>query len=89
MRTVDLNGVWLFKEISAEGNCIQDAGAKRHADVGWAKAHVPGVVHLDLVHSKKIPHPYYGLNELDVKWVEDKNWHGRKIFTVDEKLPSR
>ena len=89
MRAVDLNGVWLLRELSTEKDDIPGTFEQHGNDVDWIEAHVPGVVHLDLAHSKKIPYPFYGLNELDVKWIEYKNWHCRKIFTVDEKLLSR
>jgi len=83
MRTVDLTGVWLLKEVSIEKDCTQDGSASHHRDVGWAKARVPGVVHPDLVHSKKIPHPYYRLGELDVRKIEDRDWCYKKKFKVD------
>jgi beta-mannosidase len=86
MRTVDLNGVWLLKELSTGKDDIQDAFKDRNKDANWMEAYVPGVVHLDLAHSKKIPHPFYGLNELDVKGIEDKDWCYKKSFVVDEGL---
>jgi len=86
MRTVDLSGVWLLRELSTEKDDTPDTFEDHNKDVDWIEAHVPGVVHLDLAHSKKIPCPFYGLNELDVKWIEDKDWCYRKRFVVDEKL---
>jgi hypothetical protein len=73
MRTADLNGVWLLKELSTEEADIPDTLEDFNKDTGWAEAHVPGVVHLDLIRSRKISHLYYGLNELDVKQIESKD----------------
>jgi hypothetical protein len=66
MRTVGLNGAWLLKETHIVKGGIQDVLEDQDKDTNWMKARVPGVVHLDLVRSEKIPHPYYGLDELDV-----------------------
>jgi len=86
MGTVDLNGAWLFKELSIKKDDIPDTLEHHDNDVDWIEAHVPGVVHLDLAHSKKIPHPFYDLNELGVKWIEDKDWCYKRRFAVDEDL---
>ena len=86
MRTVNLNGVWLLKELSTEKDDIPDTFEHHDNDIDWIEAHVPGVAHLDLAHSKKIPYPFYGLNELDVKWIEYKDWCYTKRFAVDEEL---
>jgi beta-mannosidase len=31
-------------------------------------------VHTDLIHAGKIEHPFYGTNEADCQWVEEKQW---------------
>lgn len=45
-------------------------------------AQVPGVVHLDLMRAGKLPDPFYRLNELAVRWVEEKEWWYRRDFKV-------
>jgi len=86
VRTVDLNGVWVLKALGTQRNCSPDAFEDYHRNVDWMEARVPGVVHLDLVRSKKMQHPYYGLNELGFREVEHKDWCYKKRFLVDEDL---
>ncbi|MGQ9462742.1 MAG: beta-mannosidase [Candidatus Fervidibacter sp.] len=45
-------------------------------------AQVPGVVHLDLTRAGKLPDPFYRLNELAVRWVEELEWWYRRDFEV-------
>ena len=39
----------------------------------WQEATVPGTVHQDLLRLK-LPDPFFGTNEQQVQWVEDKDW---------------
>jgi len=50
----------------------------------WLKATVPGVVHTDLLNHNKIPDPWYGLNEKEIQWVEEKNWQYQLDFEISE-----
>ncbi len=52
----------------------------------WLPARVPGCVHTDLRRNKRIPDPFWGANELDLQWIEDKNWRYRAKFGVDPEL---
>lgn len=52
----------------------------------WLSAQVPGCVHTDLRRVKKIPDPFFGTNELDLQWIEERDWEYRTIFNVSEKL---
>jgi beta-mannosidase len=49
----------------------------------WLPATVPGCVHTDLLAIGKIPDPFIGKNELDVKWVAAKDWEYSRVFTLD------
>lgn len=40
----------------------------------WMKAFVPGTVHTDLHKNGLIPHPYVEKNELDLQWIDKKEW---------------
>jgi len=86
MRTVDLNGAWLLTGFDAGKGDEEKAFEPSYEDSGWMEARVPGVVHLDLIRLKKILHPFYGLNELGIKWVEDKDWWYRRRFIVDDDI---
>ncbi|WPJ95829.1 glycoside hydrolase family 2 protein [Coraliomargarita algicola] len=52
----------------------------------WLPATVPGCVHADLVACDKIPDPYYGSNELDLQWIEERDWEYQTEFEVSGAL---
>ncbi len=43
-------------------------------------AQVPGDVWQDLLRHKKIPHPFYHLNNLKLQWIEQRTWCYRRTF---------
>ncbi|MEM4228253.1 MAG: hypothetical protein QXZ66_00595 [Thermoproteota archaeon] len=47
---------------------------------------MPGVVHLDLLRNRKIPDPFFRMNELEVAWVEDRDWWYMKEFHLDKEF---
>lgn len=49
-----------------------DEGKKRGGE--WIPAVVPGCVHSDLIRASRIDHPFYGTDEVDCKWIEQKDW---------------
>lgn len=69
LNTLDLNGDWQFRK----------AGTRE-----WMPAHVPGVVHLDLLRNNKIPDPYYRDNESQVQWVGEIGWEYQRSFVYDK-----
>ncbi|MCX8183453.1 MAG: glycoside hydrolase family 2 protein [Crenarchaeota archaeon] len=79
METISLNGEWFFKECGKDEKTLPSTGP-------WLKAKVPGVVHLDLLRNKKIPNPFFRMNELEVAWVEEKDWWYMKEFHVDKEF---
>ena len=44
-------------------------------DSAWLNATVPGSVHLDLLHNKKIKAPFFRLNEHELQWIDKEDWH--------------
>ncbi len=48
----------------------------------WLPATVPGCVHTDLQAAGKIPDPFFGTNELDLQWIEERDWEYRATFRV-------
>lgn len=52
----------------------------------WSAATVPGCVHTDLMALDKISDPYYGTNELDLQWIEERDWEYETTFDVSEAL---
>ncbi|WP_309382786.1 beta-mannosidase [Cerasicoccus frondis] len=58
------------------------------SESNWLSAVVPGCVHTDLRANGQIDDPYYGLNELDLQWIEERDWEYRCVFHADEALLS-
>lgn len=46
----------------------------RAPDDTWLAATVPGCVHTDLRAHELIPDPFYGRNEFDLQWIEERDW---------------
>ena len=51
----------------------------------WLEAKVPGTVHTDLYRNKIIPNPFFGVNEKNLQWIENEDWHYETLFTISEK----
>ena len=62
---------WVFRDVSNQN---------------WQSAKVPGCVHQDLRRNRAIPDPFWGTNELDLQWIEDRDWEYRAEFKVGAKL---
>lgn len=52
----------------------------------WLSATIPGCIHTDLRRHELIPDPFYGRNEFDLQWIEEKDWNYRLNFTPDSAL---
>jgi Beta-galactosidase/beta-glucuronidase len=48
----------------------------------WRPAQTPGCVHTDLLRAGKIPDPFWGTNELQLQWIEERVWEYRRTFDV-------
>lgn len=48
----------------------------------WRSAVVPGCIHTDLRRHQLIPDPFWGTNELDLQWIEERDWEYRATFNV-------
>lgn len=78
MKTISLNGAWRFKAV----NKYRKLSLHSRNVVHWMKATVPGTVHTDLLADKKIPDPFYRMNEHDIQWIDLQQWLYQKEFTV-------
>ncbi len=47
---------------------------------------VPGCVHTDLLREKKIPDPFWGLNEAELQWIEERDWEYKTVFSASSEL---
>ncbi len=52
----------------------------------WLPATVPGCVHTDLRRAGKIPDPFWGTNEAQLQWIEERDWVYRTTFNVPAEL---
>lgn len=74
MRQLDLSRAkWKFRD---------------HSSDSWKPAQVPGCVHRDLHRAGEIPDPFFGTNELDLQWIEEREWEYRACFKVSGALKS-
>jgi beta-mannosidase len=48
----------------------------------WRAATVPGCVHRDLLRHQLIPDPFWGANELDTQWIEERDLEYEAQFRV-------
>ncbi len=64
---------WTFRDTSSKAKT-------------WLPAAVPGCVHTDLIAAGQIPDPFYGTNELDLQWIEERDWEYRTSFNVTAAL---
>ncbi len=55
----------------------------------WLPAKVPGDVHLDLLHNKLIPPPFYRDNEAKLQWIENADWEYRTTVSISPELLNR
>lgn len=53
---------------------------------GWLPTTVPGSIHETLLAAGQIPDPFYGLNELDVQWIGERDWLYRCEFDAPAHL---
>jgi len=76
----ELNKGWQVQGFSQE---VKFEEAERIKE-GWITAQAPGVVHLDLLRKQKLVDPFYGLQEKDACWVEEKEWWYKNEFWLDQ-----
>lgn len=48
----------------------------------WYPARVPGCVHTDLQRNGLIEDPFFGTNELELQWIERRDWRYRCCFEL-------
>ncbi|RZL33774.1 MAG: glycoside hydrolase family 2 protein [Rubrivivax sp.] len=80
-RLTDLHEGWLLAE--APERLDGAALAALPADA-WLAAAVPGTAHGALLAAGRIPDPFYGRNELDVRWVAERRWVWKLCFEGGE-----
>jgi beta-mannosidase len=66
-----------------EGERI-NAFAEEHQDSTWLDVCVPGDVHTALLEAGRLPDPFYGQQEEEAAWVEEREWWYRFAFQGPE-----
>jgi len=85
-RFIDLHDGWQLAE--APHGADWPALAALAADA-WLPAAVPGTVHGALLAAGRIPDPFHGMNEAEVRWVGERSWAWRLSFDVAGELAPR
>jgi beta-mannosidase len=80
-RLIDLHDGWQLAEVPAGW-----PAAAAMPDADWLPATVPGTAHGALLAAGRIPDPFYGRNEADVRWVGERRWAWRLGFDVEGEL---
>ncbi|RTL44323.1 MAG: hypothetical protein EKK53_07770 [Burkholderiales bacterium] len=81
-RLIDLHAGWQLAEApEGLGGAALAAAISPEA---WLPAAVPGTVHGALLAAGRIPDPFYGCNEADVRWVAERRWVWRLAFEAGE-----
>jgi beta-mannosidase len=75
---IPISSGWEFRQ-AATGETAANAAM-------WYPAVVPGDVHLDLLHNKLIPDPYYRENEAKLQWIENASWEYRTTINATPDL---
>ncbi|KAI5925875.1 family 2 glycosyl hydrolase [Camillea tinctor] len=73
-----------FKQILSDGWTFRQTDDDS-ADAWLPVPKVPSQVHMDLLANQKIPDPFLDLNELAVRWIEEKGW----VYKVKFSEPTR
>lgn len=55
---------------------------RKKGAVKWLPASVPGTVHTDLLQNKRIDNPFFGTNEKQLQWIENKTWEYETNFSI-------
>ncbi len=76
---------WTLAEVPAGATPAVIANLPESA---WLAASVPGTAHGALLAAGRIPDPFYGCNEADVRWVSERTWVWRLRFQGGELLPN-
>lgn len=84
-RLIDLHDGWTLAEASHGADAAALAAMPASA---WLPAAVPGSAHLALLAAGRMPDPFFGRNEEQLRWVGERTWAWRLDFDVDALAPS-
>jgi len=73
--SLNLSGTWKFRLARRRGEV--PAKVER-----WMEGRVPGTVHGGLERAGKIADPWFGMNELDLQWIDRQDWEWMRTFAA-------
>ena len=83
-RLIDLHDGWLLAEAPGGLDGLSAAWVTALPASAWLPAAVPGTAHGALLAAGRIPDPFFGCNEADVRWVGERRWVWRLGFDAGE-----
>ena len=80
---MNLNGTWKLQDFPLGEGLKAGAHEPSFADDTWLPIDVPGDVHTALIKAGHIPDPFYGTNETECAWMEEREWWYRRTFNYE------
>jgi beta-mannosidase len=80
-RLIDLHDGWLLAQAPVGADAAVLAGIPAE---NWLPAAVPGSAHGALLAAGRVPDPFYGRNESELRWIAERSWAWRLDFEVGE-----
>lgn len=74
---------WRLKDFAPGQGEALGAHAEEYEATTWIDVDVPGDVHMALAAAGRIPDPFWGRNELECAWIEEREWWYRTRFSVE------
>lgn len=81
-----LNSNWKMRDFAVGEARALEVASPEYIDYFWTTTKVPGDVHSTLIERKLIEDPFFGHNDQKCRWVEERVWWYRSVFTWTEEL---
>lgn len=75
---------WKLRDFKVGEAKDLEVASPEYIDYFWMTTKVPGDVHSTLMEHGVIDNPFFGHNDQKCRWVEEKVWWYRTVFTHDE-----
>ena len=81
--TIDLSGEWRVSDFAPGEGVEKKVFSPDFDKRNFIPAQVPGTVRQALFEAGKIPDPYFGFNNEEALWVEEREWWFCRDFKID------
>ena len=81
--TIDLSGEWGISDFAPGEGVEKKVFSPDFDKRNFIPAQVPGTVRQALFEAGKIPDPYFGFNNEEALWVEEREWWFCRDFKID------